>query len=114
MRTKREVSQKLGICSFQSFLSGARYLQNVVDMMKVWVLKFPETSELLCWQVPKPAFMAALSFPHRILTWLLPMCTRCCSAEVLPRVFSVHEQTMSSLCPHSTAEALVAAFLSGR
>lgn len=77
MGTKQEVSQKLGIFSFQSFLSGARYLQNVVDMMKVWVLKFPETSELLCWQVSKPSFMAALSSPHRILTWLLPICTHC-------------------------------------
>lgn len=42
----QEVSQRLGMCSFQSFLSGARHLQNAVDMMKVWVLKFPEISEL--------------------------------------------------------------------
>jgi len=82
MGTKREVSQKLGMCSFQSFFSGARYLQNVVDMVKVWVSKFPEISEVLCWKVSKPSFVAALSSPHRILTWLLPICTHCFSAEV--------------------------------
>lgn len=82
MGTKQEVSQKLGIWSFQSFLSGARYLQNVTDTMKVWVLKFSEISELLCWKVTKPSFVAAVSSPHSILTWLLPVCTHCFSAEL--------------------------------
>lgn len=55
----QEVSQSLGMCSFQFFLSGARYLQNAVDMMKVWVLKFPGISELPRWQLCQPPLVAA-------------------------------------------------------
>lgn len=69
MGTNQEVPQRLGMCSFQSFLSGARHLQNVVDMMKVWVLKFPEISELPRWQLCQPSLVAAPSSAPRILPW---------------------------------------------
>lgn len=102
------------MCSFQCFLSGARYLQNVVDMMKVWVLKFPEVSEPLSGGFPaRPA--AAPSSPRRISTW--PRCPYVPTASrerALPRLSGVHGQTVSSRRPRGAGEALAAAFLSGR
>lgn len=63
----QEVPQRLGMFSFQSFLSGARHLQNAVDMMKVWVFKFPEISELPPWQLCQPSLGAAPSSAPRVL-----------------------------------------------
>lgn len=75
----QEVSQRLGMCSFQSFLSGARHLPNAVDIMKVWVLKFPEISELPGWQLCQSSLVAAPG-----------------TLRVLPHVWGVQEPVLPS------------------